>query len=43
MAKLWLDHSDGMWSTRLLTDAQAADHEARGMTVTHVDDQVYAA
>jgi hypothetical protein len=43
MAKLWLDWSDGHYSTRPLSDEEAIDHEARGLTVAHVEDRVYDA
>jgi hypothetical protein len=43
MTKLWLDWSDGHYSTRPLSDAEAADREARGLDVTHVEDRVYDA
>jgi hypothetical protein len=43
MTKLWLDWSDGHYSTRPLSDAEAADHEARGLDVTCVEDRVYDA
>lgn len=43
MTKLWLDWSDGRYYTRQLTDEEAATAEERGVTVTHVEDGVYAA
>lgn len=43
MAKLWLDHSDGRYSTRPLSDEEAARSEADGFEVTHVEDSVYDA
>jgi hypothetical protein len=43
MAKLWLDWSDGHYSTRPLSDEEAADHETRGLAVAHVEDRVYDA
>ncbi len=43
MAKLWLDHMDGRYYVRLLTDEEAADHEARGFDVVYLEDSAYAA
>ena len=43
MAKLTIDWSDGHYSTRLHTDAEAAELEAKGIDVAHVEDRVYAA
>jgi len=43
MAKIWLDWSDGRYSTRLLTDAAAAEHEAKGLDVAHVEDAIWQA
>jgi len=43
MAKLWLDHSDGRYSTRPLSDEEAARSEADGFDVAHVEDGVYDA
>ncbi|HSX22370.1 MAG TPA: hypothetical protein VLE97_06295 [Gaiellaceae bacterium] len=43
MPKLHVDWSDGRYSTRLLTDEEAAQWEASGSTVVYLDDQVYAA
>lgn len=42
MAKIWLDHSDGRYFTRQLTDEEAAHHEAQGLDVAHVEDAVWA-
>lgn len=41
MAKIWLDHSDGRYSTRLLTDEEAAEHEARGSDIVYLADSVW--
>lgn len=41
--KLLLDWSDGHYSTRPLTDDEAAQAEAAGCTVAHVEDRVYEA
>lgn len=43
MAKIWLDYSDGSYSTRPLTDEEAAEHEAQGGDVAHVEDRVMEA
>ena len=43
MAKLWLDWSDGRYSTRLLTDEEAAKHDTMGFDVVHLEDNVYEA
>jgi len=43
MPKIYLDHSDGRYSTRQLTDEEAAQHEALGLDVAHVADDVWAA
>jgi hypothetical protein len=43
MAKIWLDWSDGCYSTRLLTDDEAAEHEAKGFDVAYIEDSVYEA
>ena len=40
MAKIWLDYSDGSYSTRLLTDEEASAREALGGDVAHVEDRV---
>jgi hypothetical protein len=39
--KLSLDHSDGRYYTRELTDDEAATCEALGVTVVHMEDRVY--
>ena len=41
MPKIFLDHSDGRYFTRQLTDEEAADHETRGFDVVHVEDSVW--
>jgi hypothetical protein len=41
--KLHLDWSDGRYSTRLLTDEEAATCETLGITVAHLEDHIYAA
>ena len=41
MAKIWLDWSDGRYSTRALTDEEAAEHEAKGLDVAHVEDSIW--
>ena len=43
MAKILLDHSDGHYSTRLLSDEEAAAFEAQGSEVAHVEDHVFEA
>jgi hypothetical protein len=43
VAKLWLDWSDGRYSTRLLTDEEAAKHDTMGFDVVHLEDNVYEA
>lgn len=43
MAKIDLDYSDGRYSTRLLTDEEAAAYEAQGGDVAHVEDRVMEA
>jgi len=43
LAKLWLDWSDGRYSTRLLTDEEAAKHDTIGFDVVHLEDNVYEA
>jgi len=43
VAKLWLDWSDGRYSTRLLTDEEAAKHDTIGFDVVHLEDNVYEA
>ncbi len=40
MAKILLDYSDGHYSTRPLTDEEAADYEAKGGEVAHIEDRV---
>lgn len=41
MPKILLDHMDGRYSTRLLTDEEAADWEAKGHDVTYVHDDIW--
>ena len=41
MAKIWLDWSDGRYSTRLLTDAEAKAHEAKDLDVVHLEDNIW--
>ena len=41
MAKIWLDWSDGRYSTRQLTDVEAAEHESKDLDVTYVEDGVW--
>jgi hypothetical protein len=41
MAKIWLDHSDGRYYTRQLTDEEAADHETKGFDVVYIEDTVW--
>jgi len=41
MAKIWLDSADGRYSTRLLTDEEAARHEAQGFDVACIEDSVW--
>jgi hypothetical protein len=41
MPKIDLDHMDGRYSTRLLTDEEAADRKARGLDVAYVEDTVW--
>ena len=43
MPKLHLDWSDGRYSTRLLTDEEAAKSEELGIQVVYLEDGVYAA
>lgn len=43
MAKICLDYSDGRYSTRSLTDKEAANAEALGVDVTYVEDRVMEA
>jgi hypothetical protein len=43
MAKINLDYSDGHYSTRALTDEEAAAYEAQGGDVAHVEDRVMEA
>jgi hypothetical protein len=43
MAKIWLDWSDGHYSTRLLTDEEAAKREALDLDVTYVEERVLEA
>lgn len=41
--KLLIDYSDGRYTTRPLTDEEAADREAQGFDVAYVEDKVYEA
>ena len=41
MPKILLDHSDGRYYTRPLTDEEAADREAIDLDVTYVEDAVW--
>src|SRR5262249_39533505 len=41
--KLLLDYSDGRYSTRPLTDEEAAKLEEQGVDVVHIEDRVYDA
>ena len=41
MPKLHLDWSDGRYSTRLLSDEEAAKCEELGITVAYLEDHVY--
>jgi hypothetical protein len=43
MAKILLDHADGRYSTQPLSEEKAAELEAQGEDVTHVEDRVYDA
>jgi hypothetical protein len=43
MPKLHLDWSDGRYSTRPLSDEEAAKCEELGITVAHLEDHIYAA
>lgn len=43
MAKILLNHYDGRYSTRLLSDKEASELEASGGNVTHVDTRAYDA
>ena len=43
MVKLWLDHMDGSYFTRPLTDEEAATSEARGSDVVYLEDTVWEA
>jgi len=43
MAKILLDHADGRYSTKCLTEAEAAELEANGTDVAHIQDHVYEA
>lgn len=42
MAYLLIDHSDGRYYTRPLTDEEMTDREALGVDVAHVEDAVWA-
>ena len=41
MAKIWLDWSDRRYSTRLLTDEEAKEHEEKDLDVAHVEDSIW--
>jgi len=41
--KIYLDYSDGRYFTRQLTDAEATDHEDRGIDVASIEDAVWEA
>lgn len=43
MAKLWLDWSDGRYSTRLLTDEEAAKRDELDLDVVHLEGNVWEA
>ena len=43
MVKIDLDHSDGRYSTRPLTDEEAADREAKGLDVVYLEDNIWEA
>ena len=43
MAKLWLDWSDGRYSTRLLTEEEAAKRGELDLDVVHLEDGIYQA
>jgi len=43
MAKIHLDWSDGRYSTRQLTDAEAAESEANGGEVVYVEERIWEA
>jgi hypothetical protein len=43
MAKIWLDWSDGRYSTRLLTDEEAQEREAKDLDVVHLEDTLWEA
>lgn len=43
MVKLWLDHMDGRYFTRPLTDEEAAASEERGSDVVYLEDTVWEA
>ena len=43
MPKIWLDHADGHYSTRLLTDEEASKDEAEDQRAVYVQDAVYEA
>jgi hypothetical protein len=43
MAKIWLDWSDGRYSTRPLTNEEAAAHEANGFDVVYLEDGTWEA
>lgn len=43
MAKIWLDWSDGRYSTRPLTDEEAQAREDMNLDVAHVEDAIWQA
>jgi hypothetical protein len=43
MTKIWLDWSDGRYSTRLLTDEEAQEREAMNLDVAYVEDTIWQA
>lgn len=43
MAKIWLDYSDGRYYTRLLTEDEANENEAKGLDVVHLEDNLWEA
>jgi hypothetical protein len=40
---VWLTHSDGNYCTRAMTEAEAIEAEAKGCTIVHVREEVWAA
>jgi thioesterase domain-containing protein len=43
MVKILLDHADGQYSTKLLSEEEATELEAQGLAVAYVQDAVYDA